>query len=62
MGARELVQWQWDLKNASCKVVAAYEHDEESLRLYENNAKDKTLPEIGGSLITMLWKYLIWIS
>lgn len=29
-------------ENASCKVVAAYEHDERARELYENNAKDKT--------------------
>lgn len=29
-------------ENASCKVVAAYEHDERARDLYENNAKDKT--------------------
>ena len=29
-------------ENASCKVVAAFVHDERARELYENNAKDKT--------------------
>lgn len=48
-------------ENASCKVVAAYEHDERARDLYENNAKDKTY-KIGSLIIIILKKYLIWIS
>lgn len=43
-------------ENASCKVVAAYEHDERARDLYENNAKDKTY-KIGSLIIIILKKY-----